>query len=76
MLRAWQRSIKYQFYSLWIDLTRDRLEPTIYLTRGVHANHYVADAVPKIQWKKQHTYHIENKNVIILGVRYLENHKS
>jgi len=43
MLRAQERSNKYQFYSH--GFTRWRLEPTIYRTRGEHANHYIADTV-------------------------------
>jgi hypothetical protein len=28
-----------------LDLTREEFEPTIYRTRGEHANHYTTDAV-------------------------------
>ena len=40
ILRAQWRSNKYQLYS-------PLLEPTIYRTRGEHANHYTTHAVPE-----------------------------
>jgi hypothetical protein len=43
MLRAYQRSNKYQF--VVFGMTRSGLEPTIYRNRGEHSNHYAADAV-------------------------------
>ena len=36
---------KQQIPILVFDLTLPELEPTIYLTRGEHANHYATDAV-------------------------------
>jgi len=33
-------------YSLWFDMTG--LESTIYHTRSEHANHYITDAVDKL----------------------------
>ena len=41
MLRALRRSNKYKFKVY--GLTRSGLEPTIYHTRGEHANHYITD---------------------------------
>ena len=43
MMRAYQRSNKYQFYSLWFDTIG--LEPTIYRIRGEQANYYTTDAI-------------------------------
>jgi hypothetical protein len=48
MLRALQKSNKYQFHSLWFDPTR--FEPTIYRTWGEHANHYATDAVARNEY--------------------------
>ena len=44
ILRSQRRSNKYQFYILC--LTKPQFVPTIYRTRGEHANHYATDAVP------------------------------
>ena len=44
MLRSYRRSNKYQVYILLFD--RPQFVPTIYFSRGEHANHYATDAVP------------------------------
>ena len=58
MLHVWRRSNKYPCYNLWHDwgsnpqsttlgLARLGLEPTIYYTRGEHANNYTIYAILK-----------------------------
>jgi hypothetical protein len=42
MMRAYQRSSKYQLDSLWLDPIE--LEPTIYRTQGDPASHYTTKA--------------------------------
>jgi hypothetical protein len=44
ILRAYRRSNKYQFYSLWIDTTLARTL-TFYHSWGEHASHYTTDTV-------------------------------
>jgi hypothetical protein len=52
-------------------LTRPRLEPTIYRTRGEYANHYATDAVRSIeegqttQWGPDHHLN-ENSRVLAM----------
>ena len=43
-------------------LTRSGLEPTIYRTRGEHANHYATDAVPEFNGKNILTGKIQKLN--------------
>ena len=54
MLRTYRRSSRYKLYSLWFYLTTwPRLEPTIYHTRGNHANHYTT--WPRVEPTIYHT---------------------
>ena len=70
MVRAWWRSSKYQFYSLWIDLTGARTHDLRIWDK--HANHYTTDAV--LNWINKHRWSVEccqQKHEIIFTNRSL-----
>ena len=62
ILHAYQRNNKYQFYSLWFDLTGTH--PMIYHTWGKHNNHYTIDAVGIITWWFSWTFSCQPKHKI------------
>ena len=68
MLRA-KRKVTYCNFTVF-DLTRPGLEPTIYRTRGEHANHYTIDAVRNENYlgKCSLLYNVLNSILIVCGV--------
>jgi hypothetical protein len=44
----WRRRNKCQFYSIWFDLIRPRLEATIDRTQDQHARHYTNNVVHRL----------------------------
>ena len=65
MLRAWAETTNANFIAF--RLTRSGFEPTIYRTRGEHANHYTTDTVKcEMKQKKLSSTCTTKLNAIIL----------